>query len=432
MRHHLLATAIGLLATATLAAPVHAADTDYSNTLTDDWQGARTRLHDQGIDLHADYTGEWLHNSTGGTRHATAYADQIHVGATFDFARLWGWTGASLHADITNRNGTQLDQKAGLGTLLESHEIYGAGNVTRLVRFYLEQQLWDGLVDLKYGRMDLNGDFYPLACDFENLSFCGSLPGYITQGWNSWPVSQTGGLIRLHPASAWYAKIGAFDVNPNNADPSQGLKLSVPGNSRGTLMIGEVGWDTALDAGSTALPGSWRIGGWRNSASSPDLLLDVNGQPQVLSSAAAMQRDSTSGGYAMVNQQVTRNAAGGGLTLFGNVVQADAHTDSTDQMLSVGMLYRAPFASRAHDRIGFVVGRNHVSDRLADAARIANANGLGPQPLLGNEYVTELNYSAQIMPGISLMPSVQYIHHPGGNAQNGNATVLGVRVTATF
>ena len=65
--------------------------------------------------------------------------------------------------------------------MLESHEIYGAGKVTRLTRFYLEQQLWGGLVDLKYGRMDLNGDFYPLSCDFENLSFCGSLPGYITK-----------------------------------------------------------------------------------------------------------------------------------------------------------------------------------------------------------------------------------------------------------
>lgn len=432
MRHPLLASAVALLASATLALPAHAADGEYGNTLTGDWNGARTRLYEQGIDLRADYTGEWLHNTRGGHSHATAYADQIHVGATFDFARLWGWTGASLHADITNRNGSQLDAKAGLDTLLESHEIYGAGNVTRLVRFYLEQQLWGGLVDLKYGRMDLNGDFFPLSCDFENLSFCGSLPGYITQGWNSWPVSQTGGVIRLHPASAWYAKVGAFDVNPNNADPSQGLKLSVPGHSRGTLVVGEAGWDTALDSDSHALPGSWRVGAWRNSASYPDLLLDVNGQPQVLTGAAALERGSTHGAYAMVNQQVTRNTAGGGLTLFGNLVRADEHTDATDRMVSIGMLYDAPFASRPHDRIGFVVGRNHVSDALADRARIANANGLGPMPVNGNETVTELNYSAQVIPGLSLMPSVQYIHHPGGDADNGDATVFGLRVSATF
>ncbi len=432
MRYHLLATAIGLLATAALTTPAHATSNYAANTLTGDWGGARSRLHDQGISLHADYVGEWLHNSTGGKRHATAYADQIHLGAAFDFGKLWGWHGGSLHVDITNRNGHQLDQKAQLGTLLETHEIYGAGTVTRLTRFYLEQQLWGGLADLKYGRMDLNEDFYSLSCDFENLSFCGSLPGYITQGWYSWPVSQVGGVIRLNPASGWYAKVGAFDVNPNNAKPSQGLRLSVPGSRRGTLVVGEAGWDTSLDAGSHTLPGSWRVGAWRNSANSPDLLLDVNGQPQVLTGVAALQRHSTSGSYALIKQQVTHNAAGGGLTVFGNLVLADSHTDHTDQMFSVGMLYNAPFSGRPNDRIGLVFGRNRVSHRAAQVARVANAHDMGPFPVPGSETVTELNYSARIVPGLSLMPSVQYVSQPGGIPGSGSATVLGLRVTASF
>ncbi|HET6434082.1 carbohydrate porin [Dyella sp.] len=431
MRPHLLATAIALC-TAALALPAHADDSYAANTLSGNWGGTRTRLHERGVDLTADYVGEWLHNTAGGTRHASAYADQIHLGAAFDFARLWGWQGASLHVDVTNRNGHQLDQRAGLGTLLETHEIYGAGKVARLTRLFLEQSLWDGLVDLKYGRMDLNTDFYSLSCDFENLSFCGSLPGYITQGWYSWPVSQTGGVVRLHPASAWYAKVGAFDVNANNALPSQGLKLSAPGRSQGTLTIAEAGWDTSLDAGSHLLPGSWRIGAWRNSASYPDLLLDVNGQPQVLTGADALQRNHTSGTYALVTQQVTHNSAGGGLSLFGNLVDADAHTDHTDQMISAGLLYAAPFAGRPRDRIGLAVGRNRVSRRVTRAARLANAAGLAPRPVPGSEYVTELNYQWQAAPGVTLMPSVQFVRHPGGDAQAGSATVLGLRVAAAF
>lgn len=402
------------------------------NTLTGDWHGAHTRLHEQGIDLSADYVGEWLHNTTGGTRDATAYADQIHLGAAFDFDKLWGWRGGSLHVDITNRNGHQLDARAGLGTLLETHEIYGAGNVTRLTRFYLEQQFWQGRLDIKAGRMDLNADFYPLSCDFENLSFCGSLPGYITSGWYSWPVSQLGGVARLNPASAWYVRVGAFDVNPRNADPSQGLKLSTPGRSTGTLVVGEAGWDTALDAGSHVLPGSWRIGAWRNSASAPDLLLDVNGAPRVLTGADALQRDSTQGSYALVKQQLTRNAAGGGLTVFGNLVRADADTDRVDRMVSLGLLYQAPFAARPHDRIGLAWGQNRISGRAAEAARLANANGIGPALVPGSESVLELNYSAEVVPGLSLMPSVQRVRHPGGNPDAGSATVLGLRVAATF
>ena len=402
------------------------------NTLTGDWHGARTRLHEQGIDLSADYVGEWLRNTTGGTRDATAYADQIHLGAAFDFDKLWGWRGGSLHVDITNRNGHQLDARAGLGTLLETHEIYGAGNVTRLTRFYLEQQFWQGRLDIKAGRMDLNADFYPLSCDFENLSFCGSLPGYITSGWYSWPVSQLGGVIRLNPASAWYVRVGAFDVNPRNADPSQGLKLGTPGRSTGTLVVGEAGWDTALDAGSHVLPGSWRIGAWRNSASAPDLLLDVNGAPHVLTGADTLQRGSTQGSYALVKQQLTRNAAGGGLTVFGNLVRADADTDRVDRMVSLGLLYQGPFAARPHDRIGLAWGQNRFSGGAVEAARLANANGIGPVAVPGSESVLELNYSAEVVPGLSLMPSIQRVRHPGGNPDVGSATVLGLRVAAAF
>src|SRR5690242_10992729 len=122
MRPYLLATTAGLLVAA-LATSAHADNGYVTHTLSGDWGGARSRLHERGIDLGADYVGEWLHNTTGGVRHATAYADQIHLGASFDFARLWGWHGASLQVDITNRNGNQLDQRAGLGTLLETHEI---------------------------------------------------------------------------------------------------------------------------------------------------------------------------------------------------------------------------------------------------------------------------------------------------------------------
>lgn len=420
---------------AAISATAMASGDDYARTtLTGNWNGARQQLHDNGIDLGADYVGEFAHNARGGNRHADAYADQIHLHAAFDFNRLWGWKGGSLHVDVINRNGSQIDAKAQLGTLLESQEIYGAGNVTRLTRLYLEQALWNGVVDVKFGRMDVGVDFFPFSCDFQNLSFCGSLPGWISQGVNAWPLSQTGGVIGIHPSSAWYIKLGGFKVNPNNAATSQGLRLSPSGPDTGTLTLAELGWHTRL-AGSganAALPGTWRIGGWHNSANYRDLLLDVHGMPQVLGNAAPMFRNSVSGTYAMGQQQLTRNASGGGLTIFGNLVQADADTDRVDQMISLGLLYAAPFASRPQDHIGFAIGRNHVSSRVADAERLQNASGQGPVPVQGYEYTTELDYSAQLFHGLSLMPNVQYIHHPGGTSANHDAVVLGMRLTATF
>ncbi|MBE1161392.1 carbohydrate porin [Dyella acidiphila] len=419
------------------AASAQAADSDQDyahTTLTGDWGGARQRLYDQGVDLGVDYLGEFAHNTSGGTRQTDAYADQIHIHAAFDFQKLWGWTGGSLHVDINDRNGSQIDAKAHLGTLLESQEIYGGGNVTRLTRFYLEQVLWNGLVDVKFGRMDIGVDFFPFACNFQNLGFCGALPGWISKGVDAWPLAQTGGVIALNPSAAWTIKFGGFEVNPNNASTSQGLKLSTSGPNTGTLMLAQLDWHTALSGqGGQPLAGTWSVGGWRNTARYNDAFLSVDGIEDVLGGNTPLMQSSVSGSYFMGQQDVFHNGSGGGLSVFGNVVQADPHTDLIDQMIDIGLLYKGPFASRPDDRLGFAIGRNRVSTEVANAERLVNAAGLGPLPVQqGYEYVTELNYQFQLWHGLALMPNVQYIRHPGGSSANRDATVLGLRVVAKF
>lgn len=418
---------------ATVAIPqAYAENVNYAaTTLTGDWGGARQKLHDKGIDLSADYVGEFGHNTSGGIRQTSAYADQIHVGALLDFDKLWGWRGGSFTISINDRNGKQLDNKAQLGTLLETMEIYGAGNVTRLTRFYYEQRLWNDLIDVKLGRMDISDDFFPFSCNFQNLNFCGALPGYNTQGWFNYPVAQTGGVLRINPGKSWYVKLGAFDVNKNNLANSGGLRLSPTGKSQGTLILAELGFSSHLD-GNADLPGTWAVGGWRNSGHYPNLLLDIHGQPRTLTGAAPRMQGGVSGFYAMGQQQITHNAAGGGLSLFANVMQGDPNTDYTDNKVSLGLFYDAPFASRPQDRIGFAIGRDHVSSQVADGAILANAAGLGPLPVPGYEFITELNYKAQVMPGLYLLPNIQYIHHPGGTSSNPDATVFGMRLAVTL
>lgn len=414
-----------------------ASDQDYADTtLTGPWWGAaRQHLYDQGVELGVDYLGEFAHNTSGGDRQTDAYADQIHVHAAFDFQKLFGWTGGSLHIDINDRNGTQIDAKAKLGTLLESQEIYGDGNVTRLTRFYLQQALWNDVVDIKFGRMDVGVDFFPFACSFQNLNFCGALPGWISKGVNAWPLAQTGGVIGINPSPAWSIKFGGFEVNPNNASTSQGLKLATSGPNTGTLMLAEVDWRTTIADGQDGQPlaGTWRIGGWRNTAQYQDVYLSVDNVQQLIGTDAPLLQSSVSGSYFMGQQQITHNAAGGGLSLFANLVQADPHTDLVDQMMSVGLLYGAPFASRPDDHLGFAIGRDRVSSEVANAERLVNNSGLGPVPVQGGyEYITELDYQYQLWHGLSLMPNVQYIHHPGGTSANHDATVLGLRLTAKF
>lgn len=412
-----------------------AADSNpFADNLTGDWGGARTKLHDKGVDLSLTYVGDFAHNFSGGDRRTSAYAAAFDFVGAFDFEKMFGWKGGSFHIELVNLNGTLLDTKANLGSLLDTQEIWAPGHVTYTTNFYLEQSLWSGKINLKYGRMDFPTNFYPFSCNFQNLGFCSTLPSWIDGALIGWPTSAIGGSVTIAPTDRFSVKLARFADQPNNFVPSQGIKPWNRGRRTGNVTVAELDFSTSITArsGPAGMAGTWAIGGWHNSEPQADLLLDVDHRPQVLTDAAPLMRGSASGFYVTGQQQVTQNAAGGGISLFANFVQADHNVVPTDQLISVGFSWAAPLPARAGDSLNFAIGRNHVSSRISDGERIMNDNGLGPVPVQGNEFVSEISYIAQLSRGISLMPNIQYIHHPGGTSANHDAAVLGCQVSVTF
>ncbi|WP_457097861.1 carbohydrate porin [Lysobacter sp. P5_B9] len=420
-----------LLAAAVAAWSCHvlaAEDGPFDHRITGDWGGLRETWHEKGVDLSFGYINEWLHNSTGGTRSTSAYADQIMLGADLDFDRLWGWRGGSFHVVITNRNGPQLDAKAGLGTLLETHEIFGRGHYTRLTRFYLQQELFDDRLTVKLGRSDV--DFFPLSCDFINISFCGVLPGYHSDGWYTWPISQYFADVTFRPTASFYVKVGASEVNPRNLDGDQGLRLTTPDDDNdGTLTNFEAGW---LPTFGNALEGAYRIGYWRDSTGYSDLLLNQQGQPLPIAGGTPMLQDTSTGYYAMAQQRLTHNDAGGGLVLFANLSHSDTDVSQTDRLISVGLWYTGVFPSRPGDRLGFAIGQNRVGDRIREFERLTNEQAGIDAPSRGSEKPVELNYSIAVSRGFWLMPSLQYVRDPGGRSDAESALVWGLKLSADF
>jgi porin len=148
-----------------------------------DWGGARTRLYQRGVDFQLGYTVELAYNARGGDSHLLDHADQFNFGATFDLQKLLGWHGSKVQVTITDRNGDNLSADANLGTLMQVQEIFGRGNVFRWTQLWYEQAFFDDKLDVKLGRMGVGEDFMPFSCYFQNLSFCGSLPGNIVSTW---------------------------------------------------------------------------------------------------------------------------------------------------------------------------------------------------------------------------------------------------------
>ena len=126
-----------------------------------DWLGARDKLAEQGVDIRLSYFSQTAHNLKGGESTETAYADQFFVGGYFNLEKLLNWSGAEFKVELTNRNGELINEKANLPVLLQSQQIYGRGNVTRLTQLSLTQHLFEDQLSIKVGRIYPSADFLP-------------------------------------------------------------------------------------------------------------------------------------------------------------------------------------------------------------------------------------------------------------------------------
>jgi len=401
------------------------------STLTGDWNGLRTRLHDAGIDPEISYDGEFAANLSGGQRHDATEVGQFTFAAKWDLDKLAGLRGGRIKSTITYRHGPDLGAKAGLGVLQQVQALYGRGQTWRLTELWYQQQLGAGW-DLKLGRMALGTDFSSFSCDFQNLTFCGAPVGNIAGDyWYNAPISQWGARLRVKHDS-WYAMIGAFENNPHNLEKDFALSH---GGATGVLASAELGWTPHI--GSAGLPGSYRLGAWYNSSNGDDVLLGVDRRPTAVTGLNPLRHDGRYGVYVLLRQQLTGDyendpeegpKATHGLSLFLNVTQADRRTQRTDNQIALGMFYVGPFRGRASDDIGIAVGRTNVNGRAARNEIAAAPNAEKPDA----EYAGEIYYSLHLLPWLIVRPNLQYIIDPGGYRHAADVAVLGVKSSITF
>lgn len=402
--------------------------------LLGDWGGVRSKLLQDGVDFQLGYVNELAFNAAGGTSQRVEYADQVQVGTTLNLERLAGFTNALFQATITVRTGWNLSQSAGLNTLQLVQEVWGRGQTARITELWFSKGFFDGLVDWKFGRIAMGGDFAAFSCSFQNLTFCGSAPGNIQGDYiYNWPISQWGTRLQLKLEGFGYFNVAAYDQNERYLsfdDPV--LPVWYQGSS-GALLPVELAWLPAFGGGK--LPGSYKIGGWYSTQTMNDVVLDINGGLAALSGLPHARHKGAYGGYINFHQQITRNSSPhprAGLNVFLNATFADNETAEQDYQIAAGMIYTGPFESRPNDSIALAIGTTHVNGRIANLQSQQNAMGLGPVPIQGSEYVFELYYTFVPRPGLNIRPNLQYVVNPGGVSTVSDVVVLGLKTEFTF
>ena len=183
------------------------------------------------------------------------------------------------------------------------------------------------------------------------------------------------------------------------------------------------------------LDGSYKFGAWYNSSKAPDIVDNTNGQPLALDGGQPLMHNGQYGAYINFLQRLTSPLFAGskrGVSVFFNATFADRQTATLDNQIAAGVFYTGPFASRPADKIGLAIGRTHVNSRIAGIESQQNAAGLGPVGVQSSEYVGEIFYSVHPTKWLELRPNIQYVHQPGGIAQDTDDVIGGLRLSVNF
>ena len=187
----------------------------FSDDLFLGWDGLRTSLREDGIDLRVGYTSETATNIQGGDKELWRYADQWTFAATLDLQRLVGIEQAQFRIAITDRNGRNLSADAQLDDLQQVQEVYGNNETWYWTQFWYDQKYLDGKLDWKIGRLAGGEDFAAFSCEFLNFTFCGAAPGNIAGGsWYNWPVSQWATRVKVNVGGFGYFQGGPLRSTP--------------------------------------------------------------------------------------------------------------------------------------------------------------------------------------------------------------------------
>jgi len=408
-----------LISAALAAGSLFAGASAVAQTAPNDNRTLGQILFDRGVSLSADYTGEAASNPSGGIRHSTDYAGQIHLGGDFDFNKIANIAGSSAHIDIDQRHGRNLAADA-IGNNTSVQEIYGTQDV-HLANLTLEQKLFDDRIDITAGRTVANITFLnsPIYCNFQSNSACGN-PTFVFKDSNFtyWPASSWGGDIKGMLTDTLYLHAGAYEVNPYDklTSKSNGIDFSTTDATGATIPF-ELGYATSF--ANDAMPRHYQIGGWYDDSDYSDPVNDAKGNKAILSGNPYATNHGRSGAFFRFDQMIWRPDANSkrGLTLFGVVMTRVSGRVNEDQYYELGLLQTGTFAGRDQDTLGFVINDQEFSNLALSQIRAARQSAGGTGSIPAREVMMELAYGAQITPAVRLSPNLQYIVNPDQMAE---------------
>lgn len=409
------------------APPKLTGDLSEREKLTGDWGGARTNLRDLGVEIDADFTGDFSYNLGGGLKKGKGFSGLLQLGLTLDLEKLVGWTGGEIYAGAYFIRGHGLTSHETGNLLTISNIEYEHANL--LGEVYFKQKLLDDKLVLKFGQMAADGDFITsdTAALFVNSAF--GWPGLngtnLPGGGPAYPVPTPGVYASYQFTDELSVQAGLYNGDPAGRDDRNKHNLDFPVND-GAFAIAEL-----IYAHKGELPGTVKVGAWYNSLHFDDVSrVNLAGDP--------LRHDSDYAIYGVIDQTVWQSGGEAGdlknpspsdpksLSVFARAVfTPQENRNLIDFYFDTGFNAKGFVPGRADDEFGVAFAYAHISNDVSDHTA---------------EMVIEASYKAKVTGWLNVQPFFQYIARPGGGDEDPDrpgrrlrdAKVVGVRTQVAF
>jgi porin len=408
--------------------------------------GIRPHAGNNGVVIMAQSVSDMLWNTVGGVSAGNACAGLLQFGTEIDLGKAVGLPGGRFKNTwfwLYGRNPSNY-----VGDVNAVSGISGLPSF-RCYELWYEQNVLEDAVSLRGGLLGLDSEFCTSEPAFLFLNGTFGMPALMSQNLvNSgpqYPMATPGIRLAVHPFS-WltlrssFSQANPFPQNENlhnfnwNFGPSGGLL---------SMNEAEARWESLLKG--RKLPGVAKAGFFIQSGPSP-------AAPQKWSFGPPESPQYCTGFYGILDQMLYRapgqdeapskNPVSGKAVADGKGSDGDAPVRGLNSWLRLGfcpqpynplsiytdggLVYTGLIPGRKEDKTGVAFCYGQVSSGYMD---LGNDQGI-PGPSF--EAVIEFTHSIRLAPAIALQPDVQYVLHPGGSRQNGNALVVGFRAVVDF
>ena len=304
---------------------------------------------------------------------------------------------------------------------------------TRLSELWLEQKLLGDKVGVRFGQLAADTEFNTssYAAQFINGTFGWPtiMAKDLPSGGPAYPFATPGVRIKLDPDKSTSLLLAVFNGDPAGPgldDPQTrnryGINFRVQDPA---FVIGETQYRYNQDKNAPGLAGTIKLGAWGHFGRFDDQRFGTDG-PSLADPASngnPVRLRGDNGVYGVIDQQIWRPTTGEpdkGVGVFVRASASPSDRNLIDLYFDGGIVFAGLIPSRPDDVLSF----GGAYARISNGARALDSDAVlfGSGSLVRTfEALFEVNYQAQISPGLQVDFDVQRIINPGGHIANPGA-----------